>query len=99
VISFINLRTRPFQSAFVIWKNTPFDVPPQGPGLTTVTQAVIGLAMFVAGTKAVKPELLTRVVDRGAPFQLTVAPSTKPVPLTVRNNDGPPGAVALGTSG
>jgi hypothetical protein len=37
----------------VIVKITAFDVPPQGPGVTTVMEAVPGLAMLAFGTLAV----------------------------------------------
>jgi hypothetical protein len=55
--------------------------------------------MFPAGTVAVSFEALTNVVVREDPFQFTVAPETNPVPVTVKVNDGPPGAVAAGTIG
>jgi hypothetical protein len=36
--------------------------------------------MLAAGTAAVNRELDAKVVVSGVPFQLTVAPETKPVP-------------------
>ena len=84
-------------TANVTVKNAGFDRP--APGLFTVTEAVPAVAMFAAGTVAVSCELLTKVVVSGMPFQLTVAPETKPVPLTVSVKSGPPGATAEGTSG
>src|SRR5215469_12680500 len=80
-------------------KNTAFEVPPPGLGLTTVTEAVPAVAMSEAGTLAVNCELLTKVVLSGLPFQSTVAPETKPVPLTVSLNPAPPGLTASGTKG
>src|SRR5438093_12620278 len=75
------------------------EAPPPGVGFTTVIDAVPATAIFAAGTVAVSCELLTNVVASGVPFQLTVAPETKPVPLTVSVKSGPPGATAEGTSG
>ena len=40
-------------------KNAVFDVPPPGAGLTTVTEAVLAVAMSAAGTVALNCELLT----------------------------------------
>jgi hypothetical protein len=79
-------------------KKTTFEIK-AGPGLTTVTQAVPGEAMFAAGTVAVSSSPPTKVVASATPFQLTVAPEAKPVPLTVRVNPGPPGATLVGASG
>src|SRR5271157_3024054 len=62
---------------------TMFEAPPPGPGLTTVTEAVFGVATSEAGMAAVSRDLLTKVVVRELPFHFTVAPCTKPVPLTV----------------
>jgi hypothetical protein len=80
-------------------KNTTFEVPPPVLGLDTVIEAVLAVAMFEAGTVAVNCELLTKVVLRGVPFQSTADPETNPVPFTVSVKLGPPGAVAVGTSG
>jgi len=79
-------------------KNTTFETS-LVPGLTAVTDAVPAVAMFAAGTVAVNFELDEKVVVRGVPFQLTVAPGTKPVPCTVRVNPALPGATVAGTSG
>ena len=78
---------------------TTFDDPPPGVGLVAVTDAVAAVAMFAAGTVAVNCEALTKLVASGVSFQFTVAPETKPVPLTVSVKSGPPGATADGTSG
>lgn len=76
-----------------------FDVPPPGAGFDTVTVAVPGTAMSVAGTAAVNWELLTKVVVRIVPLQLTADAETNPVPFTVSVKAGPPGAVVVGTNG
>ena len=83
----------------VIGKKTTLDEPPPGVGFTTVTEAVLAMAMSEARMLAVNCESLTKVVARGLPFQFTSAPETNPVPFTLRVNLGPPGAVAAGTSG
>jgi len=80
-------------------KNSRFEVPPPRLGLETVIDAVLAVAMFAAGTVAVNCELLTNVVASAVPFQLTTDPETNPVPFTVSVKLGPPGAVAVGTSG
>ena len=80
-------------------KNTTFEVPPPGAGLTTVTEAVAAVAMSELRMDAVTCEPLTNVVVRGLPFQFTVEPDTKPVPLTVSVKPAPPGATAEGIKG
>jgi hypothetical protein len=62
----------------------------------TVMRAVLDVAMSAAVIAAVTRELLTNVVGRGLPFQLTTAPETNPVPVTVSEKTGPPGWVAAG---
>ena len=52
--------------------------------LATVTWAVPALLISEAVIWAVNLLLLINVVARPAPFQLTLAPDAKPVPLTVR---------------
>src|SRR5512136_368207 len=52
--------------------------------------------MSAAGMLAVSRVLLTYVVARALPFQRTTEPLTKPVPLTVRVNAGPPTAALDG---
>src|ERR1700682_1622907 len=83
----------------VISKKTTFEVPPPGAGLTTVTEAVLKLAMSVASTVAVSFELLTKLVARVLPFHFTNEPDTKPVPFTVTLKAAPPGTTASGLSG
>src|SRR6266581_1487866 len=80
-------------------KKTALDSPPPGLGFTTVTEAVLAMAMSEARMLAVNCEVETNVVARAPPFQFTEAPETNPVPFTVRVNPGPPGAVASGTRG
>ena len=85
--------------ALVVSKKAALEAPPPGPGLTTVTCAVPSVAMSEASMAAVNCELLTNVVARGLPFQLTTEPLTNPVPFTVSVNPGPPGAAAAGVRG
>jgi hypothetical protein len=71
-----------------------FDVAPHG--LTTVIEAVPGLAMRVADTVAVSCVEETNVVVRAAPFQFTIEVDTKFMPLTVNVNCGSPAAAQVG---
>jgi hypothetical protein len=73
-----------------------FDVPPHG--LTTVIEAVPGLAMREADTVAVSCVEETNVVVNAAPFQFTIDVETKFVPLTVNVNCGSPAAAQVGLS-
>jgi hypothetical protein len=82
-----------------IGKYTTFDRPPPGDGFLTVIAAELDEARSAPGTTAVSCELLTKVVASGAVFQSTVAPETKPVPLTVRVIPWLPGAALAGTKG
>ena len=66
----------------------PFDV--NGPGVTTVTLAVVAVATSAAGTVAVRLVVETNMVGNVAPFQLIVEPATKFVPMTVSVNDAAP---------
>jgi hypothetical protein len=59
------------------------DRPPPGAGFETVTEAVSALVMSVARIAAVTSVLLTNVVVRGLPFQLTTELAVKPVPVKV----------------
>ena len=83
----------------LIGKETTPEVPPPGPGLTTVTNAVPTWALSEAGMAARNCEPLTIVVTRGLPFHVTTEPGTNPVPLTVSVKSGPPGMVQVGTRG
>src|SRR5215469_7010788 len=69
-------------------KGTGSELPPPGPGFTTVTLAVPSLNTSSAGTIAVSLAALTNVVTKGLPFQFTVDPDTKLAPLTVNENSG-----------
>ena len=80
-------------------KYTTFDVPPPGAGFVTVIAALAATAMFDAGTTAVSLSMLTNVVARGLPSQLTAAPLTNPEPCTVSVQLGPPGGTLDGASG
>jgi len=75
---------------------TAFDVPPHG--LTTVIEAVPGLAMREADTVAVSCVEETNVVVSAAPFQFTIEAETKFNPLTVNVNCGSPAAAQIGLS-
>ena len=50
---------------------TTFEVPPPGAGLTTVTCALPGVTMSLAGIAAVTWPAFTTVVVRAVPFQRT----------------------------
>jgi hypothetical protein len=78
----------------LIVKVNPFDVPPPGVGLTTVTDAFPAVAMLLAATEAVNFVPLTYVVVSPVPFHCIVEVETKFVPVTVKVNAAPP-AVAL----
>jgi hypothetical protein len=64
----------------------------------TVTEAVPGVAMSVAGTVAVSCVAETNVVASGLPFQFTVEVETKLLPFTVSVKSGPPAPVQFGLS-
>ena len=73
------------------------EVPPPGTLLNTVTPAVPAVAMSAALMLAVNWVLDTYIVARSDPFQRTVdAPSTKPVPFTVRVKADPPAVADAG---
>ena len=80
----------------VMVKLAAAEAPPPGAGLNTVICAVPVLAMSVAGICALNVVALPKVVERSAPFQRTVAPLTKFVPLTVRVKAAPPAAREFG---
>jgi hypothetical protein len=63
------------------------------------TVAVLEVAMSEAVITAVSFDELTKAVVRAPPFQYTVEPETKPVPVTVIVKAGPPGAADAGTIG
>jgi hypothetical protein len=74
------------------------EVPPPGAGFVTVTLTVLGVAISVARIAAVNWVALTNVVAFAAPLKFTVAPLTKPVPVTVRVKAAPPAVALLGES-
>jgi hypothetical protein len=92
------LNTR-LEVGVVMVKRAGFELPPPGPGLTTVMLAAPGADTFVAGTTAVNFPALTNVVARGAPFQSIVEPEINPAPWMVNVNAGAPGVTTAGTSG
>src|SRR2546426_72256 len=72
------------------------DVPPPGVGVSTVTGTLAAVAMSAAAIAAVNWVALTKVVVRAAPFQRTVEPLVKPVPLTVSVKAAPPTCALVG---
>lgn len=70
--------------------------PPPGAGLKTATLAVPTAAKSAAGIVAVNCVALTRVVALVEPFQRTVAPETKPPPVTVKRTLAEPVAADIG---
>jgi len=75
---------------------TALDVPPHG--LTTVIEAVPGLAILLAATVAVSWVEETNVVVSAAPFQFTVEVETKFMPLRVNVNCESPAEPQVGLS-
>src|SRR5256885_2330699 len=75
----------------------PFEAPPPGAGLNTVTDAVPAVARSVAGMDDVSCDAETNIVVRLAPFQRTTdEPATKFVPFTVNVNAVPPTVADVG---
>src|ERR1700674_2235011 len=72
------------------------EVPPPGLGVTTVTCAVPGFAIRLAGTGAVK-NVASWLVGRGMPFQSMTDAAIKPDPSTRNVNAAPPGGALEGT--
>jgi hypothetical protein len=72
------------------------EVPPPGVGLKTVTLAVPWVAMSEARIAAVSCEAETYVVVLSAPFQRTLEPEMKLLPVTVRVKADPPAVAELG---
>jgi hypothetical protein len=70
--------------------------PPAGAGLKTVMSAVPIAARSAARIVAVNWVALTNVVARVEPFQRTVAPETKPLPVTVRTRLVEPAVAVIG---
>jgi len=82
--------------AAVIVNVTAFDVVPQE--LTTVIEAVPGVAIREAGTVAVSRVDETNVVVSAVPFHFTIEVETKFVPFTVNVNCVPPAVAQIGLS-
>ena len=86
----------------VTTNDTTFDVPPPGPGFTTVTLAVVATAASAAGTVAVQAAncgaaAAVHAVESALPFQsIADRPFKKPVPWTVRVKFGAPGETLTG---
>src|SRR5262249_53297239 len=74
------------------------EVPPPGAGLNTVTEAEPAAARSLAAIEAWSLVVLTNVVVRAAPFQLTTELVTKPVPFTASVNAALPATTTLGES-
>jgi hypothetical protein len=74
----------------------PDEVPPPGVGLNTVTVVVPAVAIFAAGTTAVKLVAETYVVVKLDAPHLTTDCELKLVPVTVNVNCAPPAAAVLG---
>ncbi len=75
------------------------DVPPPGAGLTTVTEALPGLATSSAVMAAASCVLLTKVVTRFEPFHCTCDVDTNPLPFTVRLKAAEPATALDGLNG
>ena len=72
------------------------EVPPPGPPLNTVTDAVPALLMSIAVIAAVTLLAFTNVVVRFDPFHFTLEPEMKFVPFTVSVKAAPPAMALLG---
>jgi hypothetical protein len=72
------------------------EVPPPGAGLNTVTWTVPAAAISEAEIAAVSCVEDINVVVRFDPFQRTIEPATKLVPLTVSVNPAPPEVADVG---
>src|SRR5262245_20105983 len=85
-----------FWPGAVIVKESVFDAPPPGAGLTTATLAAPAAAMSAAPICAVSLVLFTKLVGRALPFHVTCAPGMNPSPLTVSVNAAPPACAEAG---
>jgi len=79
-----------------IVKVCAFDVPPPGPGFTTVIDAVLAVATSAAGTVAVSCVDETNAVASDVAFHFTVDVETKFVPFTVKVKPPLPAVTQLG---
>jgi hypothetical protein len=71
-------------------------VPPPGAGFVTVTASLPALAMAAAGMAAVTWVDEMYVVVSVVPLKETVAPLTKPIPVTLSVKAAPPAVAELG---
>src|SRR2546421_117816 len=85
-------------AALLTVKACAAEAPPPGAGVTTVTCGVPAAATSAAATAAVICVALTKTVVRAAPFQRTLEPVTKLVPLTVSVDAAPPTPALEGES-
>jgi hypothetical protein len=72
------------------------EVPPQGPGLVTAARTVPALATSEVLIVPLTLPLLTNPVVRAEPFQFTVAPLTKFIPLTISGKPAAPAVLLVG---
>jgi hypothetical protein len=77
-------------------KDSAFEVPPPGAGVTTVTLATPAVARSLVTMAAVSRVAETKVVVRGLPFHWTTESVMKPVPFTVRVKADPPARAVVG---
>ena len=82
----------------LIANDTPGDVPPPGPELTTVVTAVPVTARSAAVAVKVNWLALKKVVARFTPFHCRTDPATNPLPVTVTGNAADPVAAENGVS-
>src|SRR3954465_4868284 len=74
----------------------PFDVPPPGAGLKTVTGKLPPVSRSLAGIAALSCVELMNVVVRALLLKLTTEPDMKPEPFTVRTKPAPPEVLDAG---
>src|SRR5580698_1978095 len=80
-------------------KNATLEVPPPGPGATTVTEAVPALLISEAGTVADNCRVVLKTVVRGVPLKFTTEDGAKRAPYTLMVIAFPPGGTLLGIKG
>jgi hypothetical protein len=83
-------------NGFCIARLNEFETPPPGNGFSTVMGTRPAFATSTAVRSAVTLVVLTKVVDRALPLNLTVEPLTKLVPSTVRVNAAAPAETLAG---
>ena len=81
----------------LIVNDAAFDVPPEA-GFVTVTLVVPAVAISAAVMAADNCVELTKVVFFTTPLNFATAPDTKPEPLSVNVNAGPPALAFEGDS-